>query len=32
MKSSVFKFSARAMVGTELAVEAQLMCSVKKVG
>ena len=31
MKSSVFKFSARAMVGTELAVEAQLMCSVKKV-
>ena len=31
MKSSVFKFTAKATVGNELAVEAQLMCSVKKV-
>jgi 3-hydroxyacyl-[acyl-carrier-protein] dehydratase len=31
MKSSVFKFTAKATVGDELAVEAQLMCSVKKV-
>ena len=31
MKSSVFKFTARATVGGELAVEAQLTCSVKKV-
>ena len=30
MKSGVFKFSARAMVGSELAVEAQLMCTVRK--
>ncbi len=29
MKSGVFKFSARAMVGDELAVEGQLMCTVR---
>ena len=30
MKSGVFKFSARATVGGELAVEAQLMCTVRR--
>nr|WP_246294833.1 3-hydroxyacyl-ACP dehydratase FabZ [Schlegelella koreensis] len=30
MKSGIFKFSARALVGTELAVEAQLMCTVRR--
>lgn len=30
MKSGVFKFSARALVDNELAVEAQLMCTVRK--
>ena len=31
MKSGVFKFSARATVGGELAVEAKLMCTVRNV-
>lgn len=30
MKSGVFKFNARGWVGTELAVEAHLMCTVRK--
>ena len=30
MKSGVFKFTARATVGGELAVEAQLMCTVRR--
>ncbi len=29
MKSGVFKFSTRALVGSELAVEAQLICTVR---
>ena len=29
MKSGVFKFSTRALVGEELAVEAQLICTVR---
>jgi 3-hydroxyacyl-[acyl-carrier-protein] dehydratase len=29
MKSGVFKFSARALVGEELAVEAQLICTMR---
>ena len=29
MKSGVFKFSARASVGDELAVEAQLICTMR---
>ncbi len=29
MKSGVFKFSARALVGDELAVEAQLICTMR---
>jgi 3-hydroxyacyl-[acyl-carrier-protein] dehydratase len=29
MKSGVFKFSTRALVGDELAVEAQLICTVR---
>ena len=32
VKSGVFKFTAIASVGDELAVQAKLMCSVKKVG
>ncbi len=31
MKSGVFKFSARALVGDELAVEAQLICTMRTV-
>ena len=31
MKSGVFKFSARALVGDELAVEAQLICTMRSV-
>jgi len=29
MKSGVFKYSARALVGSELAVEAQLICTMR---
>jgi len=32
MKSSIFRFTARASVGGELAVEAQLTCAVRNVG
>ena len=32
MKSGIFKFTAKASVGGELAVEAQLMCTVRNVG
>ncbi len=32
VKSGVFKFDARAWVGAELAVQAQLMCTIRKVG
>ena len=32
MKANLFKYRTRAMVGTELAVEAVLMCTVRKVG
>jgi 3-hydroxyacyl-[acyl-carrier-protein] dehydratase len=31
MKSGVFKFKARAMVGQELAVEADLMCTMRTI-
>ncbi len=31
-KAGIFKFSARASVGDELAVEAELMCAVRRVG
>jgi 3-hydroxyacyl-[acyl-carrier-protein] dehydratase len=31
MKAGVFKFKARALVGGELAVEADLMCTMKKI-
>jgi 3-hydroxyacyl-[acyl-carrier-protein] dehydratase len=30
-KSGIYKFKARAMVGDELAVEAELMCTMRKV-
>lgn len=30
-KGGIYKFKARAMVGEELAVEAELMCTVRKV-
>jgi 3-hydroxyacyl-[acyl-carrier-protein] dehydratase len=30
-KSGIYKFTGRALVGTELAVEAQLMCTMRKV-
>lgn len=30
-KAGIYKFNARAMVGDELAVEAELMCTVRKV-
>ena len=32
MKSGIFKFKARAMVGEELAVEAEIMCTMRIVG
>ncbi len=32
MKAGIFKFKAQALVGTELAVEAELMCTMKKIG
>ena len=32
MKAGIFKFQARAIVGGELAVEADLMCAVRTVG
>jgi 3-hydroxyacyl-[acyl-carrier-protein] dehydratase len=31
MKAGIFKFKAQALVGTELAVEAELMCTMKKI-
>ena len=31
MKAGVFKFTARATVDGELAVEAQLMCTVRRI-
>jgi 3-hydroxyacyl-[acyl-carrier-protein] dehydratase len=31
-KAGIFKFNARALVGEELAVEAQLMCTMRRVG
>lgn len=31
MKSGVFKFKARALVGEELAVEADLMCTMRRI-
>jgi 3-hydroxyacyl-[acyl-carrier-protein] dehydratase len=31
MKAGIFKFKARALVGTELAVEAELMCTMRKI-
>jgi 3-hydroxyacyl-[acyl-carrier-protein] dehydratase len=31
MKSGIFKFKATAKVGTELAVEAELMCTMRKI-
>jgi len=30
-KAGIYKYKARAMVGTELAVEAELMCTMRKV-
>lgn len=32
MKAGIFKFTARALVGEELAVEADLMCTMRRVG
>jgi 3-hydroxyacyl-[acyl-carrier-protein] dehydratase len=32
MKSGIYKFKARALVDGELAVEAELMCTMRKVG
>jgi len=31
-KAGIFKFDARASVGDELAVSAQLMCTMRRVG
>ena len=31
MKAGIFKFKAQALVGTELAVEAELMCTMRKI-
>ena len=31
-RAGIFKFKARAMVGEELAVEAELMCTMRRVG
>ncbi|NJM44172.1 MAG: 3-hydroxyacyl-ACP dehydratase FabZ [Brachymonas sp.] len=31
-KAGIFKFKAQAMVGTEVAVEAELMCTMRRVG
>ena len=31
MKAGIFKFKAQALVGTELAVEAELVCTMKKI-
>jgi len=31
MKSGIFKFKARAMVGEELAVEAELICTMRRI-
>ncbi|MFM7332535.1 MAG: 3-hydroxyacyl-ACP dehydratase FabZ [Brachymonas sp.] len=32
MKAGIFKFKAQALVGTEVAVEAELMCTMRKIG
>ena len=32
MKADIFKFKSRAMVGDELAVEADLLCTMRRVG
>jgi 3-hydroxyacyl-[acyl-carrier-protein] dehydratase len=31
MKSGMFKFTAKALVGDELAVEAELMCTMRRI-
>jgi 3-hydroxyacyl-[acyl-carrier-protein] dehydratase len=31
MKAGIFKFKARALVGEELAVEAELMCTMRTI-
>jgi 3-hydroxyacyl-[acyl-carrier-protein] dehydratase len=31
MKAGIFKFSARALVGEQLAAEAQLMCTMRRI-
>jgi 3-hydroxyacyl-[acyl-carrier-protein] dehydratase len=31
MKAGIFKFKAKAMVGEELAVEAELMCTMRRI-
>jgi 3-hydroxyacyl-[acyl-carrier-protein] dehydratase len=31
MKAGIFKFKAKAMVGAELAVEAELMCTMRRI-
>jgi 3-hydroxyacyl-[acyl-carrier-protein] dehydratase len=31
MKAGIFKFKSRAMVGDQLAVEAELMCTMRKI-
>jgi len=31
MKAGIFKFKARALVGEEVAVEAELMCTMRKI-
>ncbi|MFM8575110.1 MAG: 3-hydroxyacyl-ACP dehydratase FabZ, partial [Limnohabitans sp.] len=31
MKAGIFKFKARALVGDEVAVEAELMCTMRKI-
>jgi 3-hydroxyacyl-[acyl-carrier-protein] dehydratase len=32
MKAGIFKYKAQALVGTEVAVEAELMCTMRKIG
>jgi 3-hydroxyacyl-[acyl-carrier-protein] dehydratase len=31
MKAGIFKFKARALVGTEVATEAELMCTMRTI-
>ena len=31
MKAGIFKFTARALVGEEVAVEAELMCTMRRI-